>query len=483
MAGIILRGTTWHFRWVVPEEFRAIVNKKEIHRSLKTDSRSEAEARARDYERELRARYEAVLAGKASLTDGMEAFSAAVRIARGLGIPYRSAKELAEGRIEDILTRVETAQAISSDASDPGTVAAVLGGIEKPLLRLSQLADHVDGLAKDENRFKNETQLRKWRNGNKRTLTQAIEAIGSDLLVQDFNAEHAMKHLLWLEKRVARKEISAETVKKELTYAASCIKRYYRAAGVAHPPRPYAGLSVSKGVAKISHKPKDQKRKRELSVDWILQTLLAPGTLDGLNPEARDILLICVETGCRQSEIYNTPLADIHVEAPHPYFELRPTEGARELKNSASERSVPLVGIALSAMKRVVKRGGFKAYNGKDSWSAAVNKYLRERGAMPDGHTIGGLRHAWEGRMRRAGIAIDDRGVMMGHSVALIRDREEYGDITLAERHSFAQRVALDIADPVAHLDDRVITAPRKRQKAAKEMPCEGGAPDRERSL
>lgn len=483
MAGIILRGKTWHLRWVVPKVFRSVVHKREIHKSLKTDSRSEAEARARDYERVLRAHCEAALAGKASLSDGMEAFNAAVRIARSLGMSYRSAKELAEGRIEDILSRVETAHVISPDASDPGTVAAVLGGVGKPLLRLSQLADHVDGLATDENRFKNKTQLRKWRNGNKRALAQAIDAIGDDILVQDFTAEHAMKHLLSLEKRVARKEISAETVKKELTYASSCFKRYYWAAGVAHPPRPYAGLSVSKGVAKIAHKPKDQKRKRELSVDWIRQTLLASGTLDGLNPEARDILLICVETGCRQSEIYNTPLADIHVQGPQPYFELRPTEGMRELKNSASERRVPLVGVALSAMKRVVKRGGFKAYAGKDSWSAAVNKYLRERGVMPDGHTIGGLRHAWEGRMRRAGIAIDERGIMMGHSVSLIRDREEYGDITLAERHEFARRVALDIADPVSHLGDRVIAAPRKRRKTVEAPPGEGGEPVPGRSL
>jgi len=466
VAGIIQRNGTWHFRWVLPDAYRPLVGKWEIHKSLKTDSRTEALARAAELEREMRARFEAMLAGRGPMGDGLDRFSTAVRIAQGLGVSYKSAKDLAGGRVEDILARIELARDAAPDAGPHALIAAVLGGVEQPGLRLSALADHVEELAKDENRFKNETQLRKWRGGNRRALAQAIEAIGEDIPVRDFTAEHAMKHLLWLEKKVARKEIAADTVKKELTYAAGCLKRYYRAAGVVDAPRPYAGLSVSKGVAKLNHKSKDERRKRELDVEWIKSTLLAPGLLEGLNPEARDILLVAVETGCRQSEIYNTPLADINIHNEYPHFLLRPVEGVREIKNTASERIVPLVGVALSAMRRIVARGGFKTYAGKDSWSAAVNKYLRERGALPEGHTIGGLRHAWEGRMRRAGIAVDERGVMMGHSVSLIRDREEYGDFTLEERLAFAQRVALDVADPVAHLGDGVKAAPRKRRQA-----------------
>lgn len=468
VAGIIQRSKTWHFRWVLPDEFRQVAGKKEIHKSLKTDSRTEALARAAELERELRARYEALLSGQQPMADGIDRFSAAVRIAQGLGVSYKSAKDLAGGRIEDILARIELSKTNAPDASPHAIIAALLGGVEQVGLRLSELPEHVDGLAVNENRFKNADQLRKWRASNKRVMAQAIEALGEDIPVRDFKAEHALQHLLWLEKKVAAKKIAAETVKKELTYAAGCFKRYYRAAGVVGAPKPYAGLSVSKGVARLNHKSKDERRKRELSVEWIKDTLLAPGLLDGMNAEARDILLITVETGCRQSEIYNTPLSDIHIGGQYPYFKLRPVEGVREIKNGASERMVPLVGVALSAMRRVVKRGGFKAYAGKDTWSAAVNKYLRERGAMPEGHTIGGLRHAWEGRMKRAGISVDDRGVMMGHSVALIRDREEYGDLTLKERHDLAAMVQLDVEDPVAHLGDATVAAPRKKRGSAR---------------
>lgn len=464
MAGILQRGTKWHFRWVLPDEFRAIAGKKEIHKSLKTDSRTEALARAADLERELRSKYEAILAGKAAPADGLDAFSAAVRIAQGLGMSYKSAKDLAAGKVEDIVARVQAAREASPDATNPGLVAAVLGGVEQAGLRLSALAEHIEKISVDENRFKNHTQMRRWRNGNKRTLAQAIEAIGADIPVRDFTKEHAMKHLLWLENKVKKGEIAAETVKKELTYAAGCFKRYYRAAGVVGAPKPYATLAVAKGIAKLSHRSRDDKRKKELPLEWIRDELLAPGALDGLNAEARDIILICVETGCRQSEIYNTPLKDIHVSHEYPYFLLQPVLGTREVKNTASERIVPLVGIALSAMKRVVARGGFKTYAGKDGFSAAANKYLKERNILKDGYTIGGLRHSWEGRMRRIGIAIDERGIMMGHSVSLIRDREEYGDFTLKERHEFARRVMLDIEDPVAHLGDTAVAKPRKKR-------------------
>lgn len=116
LAGIVLRGRIWHFRWVVPKEYLEVAGKKEIHRSLKTDSRSEAHARALDYERELRSKFEAILGGQSSPEQQTVPLDVAIRIAQGLGVPYKSAKEIAAGRIEDILSRIETTKEISPDA-------------------------------------------------------------------------------------------------------------------------------------------------------------------------------------------------------------------------------------------------------------------------------------------------------------------------------------------------------------------------------
>ena len=73
------------------------------------------------------------------------------------------------------------------------------------------------------------------------------------------------------------------------------------------------------------------------------------------------------------------------------------------MKNPHSARHVPLVGVALAAARRHPQ--GFPRYRGKSSYSATVNTYLRENALMPSAdHTIGGVRHTWESRLKKAGI-------------------------------------------------------------------------------
>lgn len=55
------------------------------------------------------------------------------------------------------------------------------------------------------------------------SMAQAIDAIGEDILVKEFTTEHALKHLLMLEKKVVGQMIAADTIKKELTIETSPI--------------------------------------------------------------------------------------------------------------------------------------------------------------------------------------------------------------------------------------------------------------------
>ena len=62
--------------------------------------------------------------------------------------------------------------------------------------------------------------------------------------------------------------------------------------------------------------------------------------------------------------------------------------------------------------------------------------------------TIGGLRHAWEQRLKAIGIETDDRGEMMGHSVGAARKREVYGDaMALAGKFELSQRIMLPVPE------------------------------------
>lgn len=72
------------------------------------------------------------------------------------------------------------------------------------------------------------------------------------------------------------------------------------------------------------------------TVDHIRNVILAPGALDGLNDEAKDVVYIVMETGCRPSEIVNLSKSRIKLEAEIPFIRVE-AEG-RLLKTEHSER-------------------------------------------------------------------------------------------------------------------------------------------------
>ena len=179
---------------------------------------------------------------------------------------------------------------------------------------------------------------------------------------------------------------------------------------------------------------------------------MAKGAFDKLNAEARDILLISIETGCRQNELHDIPASAIILDHAIPHLALAFEEGddRREVKNVASVRLVPLVGLALAAAKR--HPDGFPRYRDKRGYSGLVNKYLRNNLLVPARkYTVGGVRHTWESRLKEIGIYMDDRGEMMGHSISAARGREQYGDVmSLSAKRDLVLRITLPVPDHLA---------------------------------
>lgn len=438
MAGIIRRGKTWHFRWVVPQAYREVAGRREIVRSLKTDSESEALERARELERKLRGEFEAMLQG-CSLGDP-DRFARTVRIAAGLGLPYRTAAEIAAGDLVDILERVDTARRLAPAAEKPAIVAAVLGGDERPKLMVSGLVDKALELYERDNRFKNPKQLKRWVTERRRACANLIKAIGRDIPVEEIDETIAGRHAAWAEEQVKAGRRGMESANKDFAYLSSMLVRYWRALGVKTPPRPYAGIS-------ITDKHREPQARRPLPDDWMIEHVINGASTAALNPQARDILIIVCETGCRPSEVYRLPEAAIHLDHPDgPHFRIENSDvngQKREIKTSQSRRPVPLVGAALEAIRRNPK--GFPRYRDRGDWSTTVNNHLRR--VLPEGCTIYGARHAYEDRMKAAGIPNDDRAAMMGHSQRGARGREVYGELTLRQRFEIARRVSLSWCD------------------------------------
>lgn len=440
-----LRDGIYYTRMRVPPRFRHVDGRAEVWISLGTGDKRDAELEEIKARAALVAEWEA-RAGVGGTPE--EQFRRAATIAASRGFTYRTAPELAADQLDEILTRVEAVPA----GANSQEIAAILGGVEEPRIMLSGLVEYIEGLdtAEKANRGKNPDQLRKWRNPRKRAVANLRRALAAakrpdDIPVEDVRHEIATLHWNWWERRLAGKidvaagKLEPSTANKDYDYLGGMLKLFWLSIS-GQNPKPYSGLTHTDRFT-------EPKRKHEFTPEWIGERIIAPGAMAGLNDEAQDITTIAAETGCRQSEIYNTPECDWHLDAPVPHFLIQPIlEGPdrREIKNIHSKRAVPLVGAALEAARR--RQGQFPRYRGNSTYSDTVNKFFRENKLFPDDgktYTLGGLRHSWESRMKAIGLESDDRGMIMGHSVKKIRGREVYGDLTDLEMR---QCVALLVA-------------------------------------
>lgn len=375
--------------------------------------------------------------------DAAERFRAAQALSDIRGFKFLSVNKVAEQPVDDILSLIEAARG-REGVVDESSAAAFLGVVDKPSLMLCDLPNHVEGLAALDNKFKNARQMRVWRSSRVRAASNLKTAIGKDIAVADLTSVHAKAHKKWWAKKIEKDGTAIETANKDFHYVSGMLARFYEDLGTEDAPKPYSSVSLKDRF-------KAPKRKKEVPVEYILEKWFAPNAFDDLNNDARDILLLTVETGCRQSELFDLPASAFKLDGDLPYLAIEHEEAlgdsdGREIKNMHSIRHVPLVGVALAAARR--NPNGFPRYRGKAGFSGLVNKYLRNHNLVPAGVTAGGLRHTWEGRMKRAGYQIDDRGELMGHSVKSRRGREHYGDdLTLADRFEMVRKIALPVPD------------------------------------
>ena len=128
---------------------------------------------------------------------------------------------------------------------------------------------------------------------------------------------------------------------------ASMLSRCYDSLEMPEPPKPYTNI-------RITDRDEVPDRNAEVPIETIVTKWFAKGAFDNLNEQARDILLMSIETGCRQSEIHDLPSDAIVLDTPVPFINVTNEDGEvkREVKNTSSFRRIPLVGVALSAARR-----------------------------------------------------------------------------------------------------------------------------------
>lgn len=422
MAGKVKRGGLWHMRMVVPIRYASLELPKEIHRSLKTGDEKEADARLVVMEHQIMAELDARLVGQKP--GGLGHFESIAALASSRRWGYKTAAELAEGPLDEILRRVAD---LLGARDSPGSLAsaAALGGIERPRFRISEVANLMNEWFAEEVRDKDHTQTRTWTYRWKRPASKVVELLGHDPVFSEINRAQAVSLRDALKDRVIEGDMLGKSAQKELRNLALLWKKFHIHLGIDEmliPSCPFSGLAQRLDLLD------EDTQKLEIPGDC-LDRIVTPGVLDSIKPDTRDVTYVLSETGCRQSEITGLPPASIHLDGPVPYIEIKREVGefAREIKNKSSRRNIPLVGVALEAMQR--NPDGFPRFRGKGSFSAEANRALHDLNLLPDDVTIGGMRHTFESRLRAVHVRNDHIAELMGHSVKIARGREVYGNM------------------------------------------------------
>ena len=172
---LVQRGANWSMRKAVPLEYRAVEPKKEITRSLRTDSRSEAKRRKEAVWDELVAGWEMRLAGKSD--DAHTAFEAAKRVLKAKELRYIPLDELLFAPTAEILARVSKINLVGG-RPDAAEASAILGTEERPSIMLADALELYWPMAKDNTRGKSADQMRRWVNPRKKAMRNFIMVVG-----------------------------------------------------------------------------------------------------------------------------------------------------------------------------------------------------------------------------------------------------------------------------------------------------------------
>ncbi|MDW9689326.1 integrase [Sinorhizobium meliloti] len=375
-------------------------------------------------------------------------YNAVVARAAALGFTYRHLSSiLAEESASAILSRLGALK----DAK-PASVeeTAILGGIASPRVSLSQaLEEFVTVIVADELRGKSPAQYKLWLAERKRAIKN-FEAVCGPRSIHDITRKDAILFYEWWQHKIApARGTDGETVtpthspssgNHDLRVLRVLYRRYFTHKGgdAKEIKNPFDNLSFAE--EKVGE---DEKKRRPFTTDWIQNVILAPGALAGLNEEARAIVLTLVETGCRPGEVGNLLPERIMLSDAVPHIAIKPSRdprAPRQIKTKSSIRRVPLVGVALEAMRKFPN--GFPRYRDKsNSLSAVLGKFFRENGLFPtDEHVIYSFRHSFEDRMKEGHVDAELRKILMGHAI----DRPDYGDKGgMAWRRDSMARIAL----------------------------------------
>lgn len=358
--------------------------------------------------------------------DAEAQYQRACERARSLGLSYVPAAEAAPSLpIEEILTRFETLA--RRGAMESGSeVSAVLGGASRPAIMVDQMADEFEQIVRASLASKSERQKIKWRTPKESALEIFVDLVGNRPISSLTRAD-ALKLRSYWQDRVVAGEVEIGTANKCIGHISTMFRAINESKQL-NLPAIFERVRIRGG--------KDGQRVA-FAAAFVQERILADRAFDTLNPEARRVIYLIAETGVRLSEAINLTRTTIRLNAPIPHIAVMP-EG-RHIKTDQSKREIPLVGVALMAMR--AQPEGFPRYRDKpDVLSALVNKALDARGLRPEpGQSLYSLRHTFEDRLTAIDAPEKIIACLMGHKWS----RPRYGaGPSLEHKRHWLERIA-----------------------------------------
>jgi len=404
------RNGRWQFVRRVPLEFASLDTRGIVKHSTKvavaTDKRGTRAGKVADtLNRELEAYWRGLTEGKAQ--EAANRYEQARRRARAIGFDYAEMSELVDRPVLEILARYEK---LAGVVHDPGARAAVLGYEARPAIKLSEVWLRFEQQTRTEVADMSPNQLRAWANAYKLAVGDFIKVVGDKELSAVTHAD-VLDYIAWLEDRIAEGEIVVKTANKQIGHVSRMVRELNRKLRLGLPSL-FAHMLL-RGEKKVTRPP--------FPPNWVQDRILAEGALMGLNDEARRAVMLVADTGLRPSEAINLNETTIHLCGTIPYVHVKPD--GRRVKSRDSVRQIPLVGVALAAMRLQPK--GFPTYLDEgSSFSAEVNTYLVDRGLRPTPeHSLYSLRHTFKDRLIAAKCEDSMIEALMGHA----DDHPKYG--------------------------------------------------------
>ncbi|QCO54530.1 hypothetical protein EOK75_01035 [Pseudorhodobacter turbinis] len=216
-------------------------------------------------------------------------FDAAQKLAQIRGYRYLTAEHVAKLPREDLLSRIETVEA---QRSEPQEAAALLGGVTPPAITVEGALELYWGFSRDKIQGKSKDQIRRWRNPIKKAVSNFIGVVG-DKPIAEITGDDMLDFREWWMDKIENEELTPNSANKDLIHLGSVLKSVNK----------LKRLGLVLPLSDLSIKEKVAAPRPPFSRDWIMEKLLAPGALDGLNDQARAIFLVMVNTGARPSEL------------------------------------------------------------------------------------------------------------------------------------------------------------------------------------